>query len=189
MQWQIKIVLFVWKTDDFRLLNFAPFMEPLQRCYFFFVNLWDSEIAIVLTNSRHHPRNESVWVSVLKVDEFLGRHGAIIAQLPALFRLYLFFQTPHIPSHSEANEKNDCPFASFDDLSKSISSNGLHALCSHIWSFIPWLHRICLSRSILSTSTAWSHDSGSSNFILFHSASEWYGQKVQADLGTVCGMP
>ena len=56
-------------------------MEPLQRCYFFFVNLRDPEIAIVLTNSRHHPLNESVWVSVLKVDELLGRHSAIIAQL------------------------------------------------------------------------------------------------------------
>jgi hypothetical protein len=58
-------------------------MEPLKRCDFLFVNLGDPEIPIVLTNSRHHPRNEFVWVSVLKVDEFLGRHGAIIAQSQA----------------------------------------------------------------------------------------------------------
>jgi len=58
-------------------------MEPLQRCYFFFVNLGDPEIAIVFTDSRHNSRNESVWVSVLEVDEFLGRHNYIIAQLRA----------------------------------------------------------------------------------------------------------
>ncbi len=58
-------------------------MEPLKRCYLFFVNLGDPEIAIIFTDSRHNPRNEFIGVSVLEVDEFLGRHGAIIAQLRA----------------------------------------------------------------------------------------------------------
>jgi hypothetical protein len=82
-QCQKNVILFVWEINNSWLVNFTPFVEPLQRCYFLFVNLRDPEIAIIFTDSRHDPRNESVWVSVLKVDELLGRHGAIIAQLPA----------------------------------------------------------------------------------------------------------